>query len=202
MLNPSNLTGIILAGGKSTRMGKDKAFLILEDKPFISHIVETVKQCAENVLIISNNQKLDSLGVTRHADLIPNLGPIGGIYTGLTLSSAEFNLVVACDTPFLSKETIDVLIDGIDDGHDGFIVQYEDVPMPLIGIYRKSSIACFKEAIDEGKLGLQKLLATMQTKIIVLPKSHSKSVWNINTLEDFKTIKNLKRNLTIGCSGL
>ncbi|MBA4743643.1 MAG: molybdenum cofactor guanylyltransferase [Muricauda sp.] len=193
MLNPSNLTGIVLAGGKSTRMGKDKAFLMLEGKPFISHILETVKQCAENVLIISNNQKLDSLGVTRHADLIPCLGPIGGIYTGLVHSSTEFNLVVACDTPLLSKETIGVLIDGIDDEHDGFIVQHEDVPMPLIGIYRKSGIACFKEAIDEEKLGLLKLLAAMRTKTIDVPKSHSKSVWNINTLEDFKAIQNLKK---------
>ncbi|MEC3966402.1 molybdenum cofactor guanylyltransferase [Flagellimonas halotolerans] len=189
MLNPSNLTGIVLAGGKSTRMGKDKAFLMLDDKPFISHILETVKQCAENVLIISNNQKLDSLGVTRHADLIPCVGPIGGIYTGLTHSNTEFNIVVACDTPLLNKETIGILIDGIDDKHDGFIVQHEDVPMPLVGIYRKSSIAYFKEAIDEEKLGLQKLLATLRTKTIDLPKSHSKSVWNINTLEDFRTIK-------------
>ncbi len=193
MLTPPNLTGIVLAGGKSTRMGTDKAFLELEGKPFISHILEVVKQCTENVLTISNNRKLEGLGITGFPDLIPGLGPIGGIYTGLSHSKTEFNLIVACDTPFLSKETIDHLINGIDEEHDAFIVQCEGVQMPLVGIYRKSRTFYFTEAIENEKLGLQKLLASIQTKIIVLPESHSKSVWNINTLEDFKTIKDLKR---------
>lgn len=191
MLSPANITGIVLAGGKSTRMGTDKAFLQLKGKPFISHILEAIQQCSEDIFVVSNNPKLDELGITRFPDSVPGLGPVGGIHTGLSHSKTEFNLIVACDTPFLSQETIHYLIEGIDEKHDIFIVQCEGVQMPLIGIYRKSSMTYFSQAIDEKKLGLQKLLATLQTKIIILPESHAKSVWNINTPSDLKAIGNL-----------
>ncbi|MDF0716388.1 molybdenum cofactor guanylyltransferase [Muricauda sp. 334s03] len=193
MLTPANIPGIVLSGGKSTRMGMDKAFLELDGKPFISHILETVQQCVEDVFVVSNNQKLDELGITRFPDLVPGLGPVGGIHTGLSHSKTEFNLVVACDTPFLTQDTIRYLIEGIDEEHDAFIVQCEGVQMPLIGIYRKSCLPFFSQAIDEKKLGLQKLLAKLKTKIIVLPKSHTKSIWNINTPSDFKAIENLEK---------
>jgi molybdopterin-guanine dinucleotide biosynthesis protein A len=191
MLTPANITGIVLAGGKSTRMGTDKAFLELKGKPFIAHILETVQRCTEGVFIVSTNQKLDELGVTRFPDSVPGLGPVGGIYTGLLHSKTEFNLVVACDTPFLNQDTIHCLIEGIDEEHDAFIVQCEGIQMPLIGIYRKSSLPFFTQAIDEKRLGLQKLLAKLQTKIIELPKSHSKFVMNINTPSDLKAIEDL-----------
>ena len=191
MLTPANITGIVLAGGKSTRMGTDKAFLELNGKPFITYILETVQRCTEDVFVVSTNQKLDELGVTRFPDSVPGLGPVGGIYTGLLHFKTEFNLVVACDTPFLNQDTIHCLIEGIDEKHDAFIVQCEGIQMPLISIYRKSCLPFFTQAVDEKKLGLQKLLTTMQTKTILLPKSHSKSVMNINTPSDFKAIENI-----------
>src|SRR5690606_38432661 len=97
-------------------------------------------------------------------------------------SKTEYNLVLACDTPFLTKGTLDLLIGDIDKNHDAFTVRCAGVNMPLIGIYRKSRAPYFAEAIDRGDLALKKLLSTLQTKTIELPKSHSKSVMNINTM--------------------
>jgi len=188
MLAPTDLTGIVLAGGKSLRMGTDKAFLELDGKLFIAHILETVQQCTEDSFVVSDNQKLDELGITRFPDLVPGLGPVGGIHTGLSHSKTQYNLIVACDTPFLNQGTIHDLIEGIDQKHDVFIVQCQGVLMPLIGIYKKSSMALFSRAIDEETLGLQKLLKGMKTKIIALPSSHAKSVRNINTREDLENI--------------
>lgn len=184
-------TGIVLAGGKSTRMGKDKALLDLDGKPFITHILDTVQRCTENVFVVSNNRELDNLGITRFPDSVAGVGPVGGIYTGLLHSKTEFNLIVACDTPFLNQDTIHCLIEGFDEEHDTFIVRCEGIQMPLIGIYRKSTLPFFERAINEKKLGLQKLLLKLKTKVIELPKSHAKSVMNINTPSDLKAIENL-----------
>lgn len=189
MLNTPDVTGIVLAGGKSTRMGTDKAFLKLNGKPFISHILETVQEFTNEVYIISDNQKLDGMGTHRFPDLIPGLGPIGGIHTGLFHSKTTYNLIVACDTPFLSKETITQLILGMDKEHDVFVVQCEDVVMPLIGIYQKSCLPHFNKAMERKQFGLKKALAGLHTKTISLPKSHAKSVLNINTKLDLKNIR-------------
>ena len=189
MLNTTDVTGIVLAGGKSTRMGTDKAFLKLDGKPFISHILDTIQGSTDEVYIISDNHELDGMGTHRFSDLIPGLGPIGGIYTGLFHSKTTNNLIVACDTPFLTKETITQLIMGMDKEHNAFVVQCEGVVMPLIGIYRKSCLPHFNKVIERNQLGLKKALAGIRTKTISLPGSHARSVLNINTKLDLKNIQ-------------
>lgn len=99
-----NYTGIILAGGKSQRMGTDKWLLLLKGKPFISHIYEAMKPIfGDNIVIVSSNPEYDKYGYKRIEDLISNKGPVGGLYTALKQSKTKFNLVLSVDVPLVQQ---------------------------------------------------------------------------------------------------
>ena len=98
-----NYTGIILAGGKSQRMGTDKGLLLLDGKPFVSYIYEALQPIVgENCIIVSSNPDYDCLGCTRVEDIIPTKGPRGGISTGLKYSKTKMNIVISVDAPLVS----------------------------------------------------------------------------------------------------
>ena len=104
------ITGVILAGGKSSRMGTDKGLLELNGKPLIQYAIDTLKSIGLEIIIISNNSDYEQFGFPVYPDIIPDKGPIGGVYTALSYSSTEKNLIVSCDTPFLSKKLLNYLI--------------------------------------------------------------------------------------------
>ena len=94
----NNVTGIILAGGKSTRMGVNKAFLKIGGCTIIEEIFSKFKNIFSRVIIIANEiERFNFLGAQITPDIIPSKGPLGGIYTGLIKSSSFHNFVTACD---------------------------------------------------------------------------------------------------------
>ena len=83
MITNNNITGIILAGGKSSRMGTDKAFLKWNNKLFIESIIDALDPLVSEIIIVSNDEKYDSFKTKRIKDVIENAGPLAGIYSGL-----------------------------------------------------------------------------------------------------------------------
>ena len=83
MKNKKNITGIILAGGKSSRMGTDKGFVMYKNKAFIQHIIEAIHPLVDEIIIVSNNPDYDVFKLKRVNDIIENAGPLAGVYTGL-----------------------------------------------------------------------------------------------------------------------
>ena len=79
-------TGIILAGGKSSRMGQDKGLLMLNGRTFMSHIIEALEPVVSDIIIVSNNSDYDIYKLKRVADILKDSGPLAGLYTGLFLS--------------------------------------------------------------------------------------------------------------------
>ena len=102
MKSKNNITGIILAGGKSSRMGTEKGLILYKNKPFVEHIIEAMNPLVDNIIIISNNKAYKSFGFRCYEDLIKNTGPLAGIYTGLRYSKTENNLIVSCDVPLIN----------------------------------------------------------------------------------------------------
>jgi len=82
-MNNSGITGIILAGGKSSRMGKDKGWVLFRKKPLIDYAVELLGGICQSIVISANNSAYDKLGLPVYHDIIPDSGPMGGIYTCL-----------------------------------------------------------------------------------------------------------------------
>src|SRR5215470_3369376 len=97
---PMNLTGFVLAGGKSTRMGRDKALLDWHGQTLLNHMVELLRTAADPVLVVGRNPLPDRL---------PGLGPLSGIATALEFSSTDANLIIAVDLPHLTKDFLKYL---------------------------------------------------------------------------------------------
>jgi molybdopterin-guanine dinucleotide biosynthesis protein A len=104
-------SAFILAGGKSVRMGTDKGLVDFKGKPMIKHLIEIVQPLFSDVIIISNNEAYQKFGLPVLKDRIKDLGPIGGLLTGLKYTNTDWNFFIACDLPFVQTKVINLLND-------------------------------------------------------------------------------------------
>src|ERR1700704_3068714 len=95
-----NVTAFVLAGGKSSRMGQDKAFLQLGGRTLLDRALDLAKNAVDGVFIVGSAEKFASLGPVVE-DIYPGHGPLGGIHAALTRTSTDLNLIIAVDLPFL-----------------------------------------------------------------------------------------------------
>src|SRR3989338_6690686 len=137
------MAGIILAGGKATRMGPscDKAFLKIAGEPIIKRQLKVLKKIFKEVIIVTNSKdRYKGLkGVKMIPDILPERGPLGGIYSGLLASRDRYNFFVSCDMPFINEALIKHMID-TKDNYDIIIVKKDKKFHPLFGIYSKNCI--------------------------------------------------------------
>lgn len=188
------ITGAILAGGKNSRMGADKALLKVEGKNIIERIIQELQTVVEEIIIISNVRIYDYLGCKVHNDIIKNCGPMGGIHAALTYSETEKNLIVSCDMPFISKNIFDIIIDGSDECDVAIPEHGKGKPEPLCAMYSKSCLNKFSKLLEKGDWKLKDALKYFSVKTInftehELPKNY---FLNINTPEEYQVIKNKK----------
>lgn len=184
-----HITGIVLAGGKSKRMGSDKGFVLYNGKPFIQHSIDALEPLVSEIIIVSNNPEYDIFKKKRVADIIPDAGPLAGLYTGLHHSKTEDNLVLSCDVPLIN--TI-VLKELINHSHEADIVQIEsqDRKMPLIALYKKKCKDQCLSLLEQGERRLRVLVAQSNTKTIRLNKILEGYTKNVNTPIELKDIIN------------
>ena len=184
-------TAIILAGGKSSRMGSDKGLVLLNGKPMISYIIEILKKMQIPIIIISNNENYKQFGLPVFADIIKEKGPLGGIYTGLKNSKTESNIIVSCDVPFLSNRIIELLINK-DNGYPISVVQSNGKTHPLIGLYSKKIVKKLFDTILLEKLKVRSFIEEFPLNTIELDKQeileYENEIRNINTQEELKII--------------
>jgi molybdopterin-guanine dinucleotide biosynthesis protein A len=103
-------TGIILAGGMSRRMGREKATLKLGDKTIIEYVMETVGKVVDEILLITNKpEKYKSLGIPLFTDVLQANGALVGIHAGLVYSQTHYSLILACDMPFVKKGLLEYM---------------------------------------------------------------------------------------------
>jgi molybdopterin-guanine dinucleotide biosynthesis protein A len=185
-----NLTGIILAGGKSQRMGTDKGLLLLKGKPFVTHIYEALKPIVgDNIVVVSSNADYDALVYNRIEDMIADKGPVGGLYTALKQSKTKFNLVLSVDVPLVSTELLQWLVAKHEDSFMVTQVQVQDKASPLIAVYDRSIRILLGEHLAGNQLKLRDVIAEVNHQTLEVPSKWSKQVQNINTEEDYKKIR-------------
>jgi len=159
------VTAIILAGGNSSRMGRDKGLIKLNGVPMIAHVIKALKNITDDILIISNNDDYRQFNFPIYSDIIANKGPIGGIYTGLIKSNTEVNIVISCDSPFMTASFINKLL-----AHSGdqevTISSYNDRVHPTIGIYNQSITPTLKQQIDNNEFKLMNTIEKVRHQII------------------------------------
>jgi len=186
------LTAIILAGGKSSRIGsgQDKAILKLNGKRLIDIVISKLKHIVgDNIIIVGPTEKYPS-----YKQVVPDLfnqkGLLVGLYSGLKTSVSQYNLVVGCDMPFLKVELLQYMRDKID-SNDIIIPRYaKSYVEPLCAIYSKVCLEVMKRNIKVGILSVRKIFPYLKVKYIeekeikkVDPELNS--FFNVNYKEDF-----------------
>jgi molybdopterin-guanine dinucleotide biosynthesis protein A len=190
MIQKKNITAILLAGGKSSRMGADKGFVDLNGAPFISHIIETVKPLVANIMIVSNGQEYDVFKLKRVGDIIPDAGPLAGLFSGLFYSETNYNLVLSCDIPLINTAVLNLLIEGVDPEMDVTQIESGGKTMPLIAIYKKQCMHPCLDHLKQGERRLRTAVASLKTKTITLDAALDPFVRNINTQVELKALRN------------
>ena len=186
-------TGIILAGGKSSRMGEDKGLVLLNGKPMVQYIIEVLKEVVSDIIIISNNESYTKFGIPVYADIIKDKGPVGGIYTGLYHSKTELNFCISCDVPIISSDFILWLLKRSGKSYIT-LPMYKDKVHQMIGVYSKQVSSNFKESTEKGHLKLSQVNSDMACEIIDIEKEYANFdeliFSNINTKNELRSITN------------
>lgn len=199
-----NTTAVILAGGKSSRMGENKALLPMKEKTNIAKIAGELEKVTKQLLIVTNTpEDYCFLGYPMTTDQYPGLGPLAGIHAGLSSSGTEVSIAVACDMPFIHAGIAQEMLDAAD-GYDAVVPEIEGRLQPLFAVYKKSCLPVLTSCLDNHVLKVREFLAVITVKIMKeqdfrlyeeQPHLFSTSFFNMNMPEDYHQAKQLEEEL-------
>lgn len=186
------ISGIILAGGRNSRMGSPKSFLSVKGRRIIDITLEVFHSLFEEILIVTDDKSLfvEFKDVKITGDLVRGCGPLGGIYTGLKTTSKDKAFFVACDMPFLHIGFINKLLDISTKDNSSSIIPYSDKgPEPLHAIYPKSILLNLEASLNRKEFSVRQFLRHCNCKYISADKDKLSSFFNINSREDLKEME-------------
>jgi molybdopterin-guanine dinucleotide biosynthesis protein A len=195
-----DITGIILCGGKSSRMLSNKALLKLGNSTVIEVILREMKKAFDEVIISANDcDDFSFLNITLVTDIQINRGPLSGIYSALKESKTVKNFITTCDLPLINSELIEY-ISKIESKKEIIIPAINGIPQRLFGIYNKSLFKNIEEIFSltetdkliKGSIyDLHQRVSVELVEIATLPFYSENSFLNMNTPEDYELIKNI-----------
>jgi molybdopterin-guanine dinucleotide biosynthesis protein A len=186
--------GLILAGGYSRRMGQDKALLEFHGAPQIEHIYGLLQKYCSKVFLSkrADQKEHKSIASINDSNEFCEQGPLGGILSAMKKYPDADWLVVACDLPFITGETIETLLLNRDPQKQAtaFISTHDALPEPLCAIWEKHAYASFLRLFHEGIHCPRKILIKSDTHLLKQNNPH----WldNVNTLQEYNQVKNTK----------
>jgi len=159
--------GAILAGGKSNRMGRDKATMDAGGATMVERSVEALRSIASPIVVVSETGDRYRLpGCQEIADRTPGLGPVGGIVTALHHLGPGLHLVVACDMPFLNTELLSLLVRLADDGDEVVAPLIRGRPEPLCAAYRYTALPVLEQFLQTGQRAAHRALESLDTRYV------------------------------------
>jgi molybdopterin-guanine dinucleotide biosynthesis protein A len=190
------MTGLIMAGGKSRRLGQDKRFLVLNGRSCLQRVLDAYRGIFEDVLIVADTKKpFPDMGVRIVEDLIPGMATLGGLYTGLQYAQGEQVFAAAVDMPCLSPGTIHIVLQQADQG-DIVIPELAGQLQPMHAVYSKACLPYIKRLLDQSCFKVQELCNIPELNVHRIPQSafqvvdpELRSFFNINTPEDLAVVK-------------
>ena len=176
--------GFVLAGGNSSRMGRDKALLATGTHTMLEEIADHVKKAAESVTIIGPRERYMHLGLAVMEDLLPACGPLGGLYTALQTTRATWNLVVACDMPGVNADFLsNLLAAACESGHRALVPQSNRGWEPLCAVYHQSLVSQVYAALNRKMFKMQEFVASIDAT--PWPVEDTRLLVNVNTPQDW-----------------
>ena len=193
------LAGFVLAGGKSSRMGEDKASLRLQGQTLLDIACRKLLAITPDVFIVGSRKRF---GAEAIEDIFPNRGPLGGIHAALATGHAALNLVMAVDLPFVEEKFLDYLIREAKVSDAAVIVPRTAAGwQPLCGVYRQSFLMPAEDALSAGRNKIDALFNDVPVRIIDEEELRRagfelKMFDNLNTPGDFANARvRLKKNM-------
>ena len=187
----SDVTGVLLAGGKSRGMGADKSFLTVGERPLLERSCTVLSRIFERVCIViaQDSPPLEAqIPVLR--DLIPSSGSLGGMYTGLQQAVTPYIFLAACDMPFIHEGLVQYMV-GQKDDVDIVLADWNGRPQPTHAVYNRNCQSVVEELIRSGDLKLQRLLANPSLRVRLVREDEireidpdGRSFLNVNTPSD------------------
>ena len=191
-MNANTIPIAILAGGKSRRMGRDKAFVELAGAPMIQWVITAVAQCSGKTLIIANEpEKYAGFGLPVYPDIISGMGPLSGLYTTFAITGADRVMIAPCDSPLVSHDVINLRLNYPSGGAEAVIPFVDGREQGMLAVYSRRAVDRFAGRIssasimfDEFRLSLNRIFIREDELRALEPDL--RSFLNVNTPADIK----------------
>jgi molybdenum cofactor guanylyltransferase len=185
--NREQNTGIVLAGGKSSRFGQDKGLFPFRGKTLVEHAIDILKPLCSEVLISTNNPEAYAfMGLKTVIDIHPDCGPLGGMHSGLFHASGKVVLFLGCDMPFVDGRVFSFLLDNTGESHAA-VAMHNGFRETLCMAMKKESLPLVEQAIAQKKykiLDMLEMLTVSYPDLSTKPFYHKEMFHNINYLKD------------------
>ena len=185
------MTGIVLSGGESRRMGTDKAFLTLAKVPLIEHVLRALRSVCSDIIIVTNTpERYAACNALIVTDALEKRGPLTGVYSGLLRSAEVYNMVVACDMPFLNAALITYMA-GLISGYDIVAPRIAGRIEPLHAIYSRGLLPVIEDHIRRDDQRVQSIFSEARVRYVTEEEigrfdPDHRSFRNLNTQEEYK----------------
>lgn len=184
------ITGVVLTGGKSSRMGTDKGLKLIDEKPMVQWLIDLLKPLCDEVVISANSIEYQKFGYTCVSDKVTDVGPIGGMFTVMNTFKSDYYFFVSCDIPKASSELGKRLLGQISNKEVVVPQHSGGKTEPLFGVYRFDVRNKLKKQIDRKNYKLMDLLHECNTYYYEVPdnlmQKEPNMFKNYNTPKDFE----------------
>jgi FdhD protein len=193
-----DVTGVILAGGASSRMGTNKALLEVNGSQIVTHTYRTLAALFHEVIIVTNSpQDYEQIPCRKAPDIYPDIGSIAGLHSALVNSTTSRTFVTACDMPFVNPHIIRYICSLEHDEYDAVIPFSEGGQEPLHAVYATECRSIFENAINNGERKILDILKRMKTRHVSWEEmkavdGSSTSFLNVNTPEEYNKLKDIR----------
>lgn len=189
--SPMRMAGIILAGGQSRRFGEPKALVKWKGIPFLSYAVEALRPVTDNIVVISHLAELHEFPDIRVTEDIPTYqgnGPLAGILTGMETLEADWYIVLPCDTPLITNEIVERLVQYAKG--EAVIPMVAGREQPLVAVYHRSVQEKLRQQLQEGKRSMHEFLALCSVTYVTEHDLaiHPSVFCNINTKQEYSQL--------------
>jgi molybdopterin-guanine dinucleotide biosynthesis protein A len=185
------MTSIVLAGGESKRMGVDKAFMKVAGTPLIEHVLRAIRPVVRHIIIVTNSpERYHAYNVKVVVDRVEQRGPLMGIYSGICSSESEYNVVVACDMPFLNAGLLSYMME-LAPGYDAVVPAVGKLIEPLHAVYSKNVLPVIEEQFRVDDRRIRTIFARANVRYVTEKEiarfdPERRSFINLNTPQQYK----------------
>ncbi|SER78349.1 molybdopterin-guanine dinucleotide biosynthesis protein A [Gracilibacillus ureilyticus] len=187
-----DITGLIIAGGESSRFHEPKAFAKYKNKDFYLHSVEALNSVTDNIIIVTKEEYIErfdhQLTVIVDDDSFRGMGPLAGLYSGMKQVESEWYTVLPVDTPCMTGEILKKLLPSPDSGIQAYIPVVKDRKQPMIASYHNSVKQTIYDLLSKDKRSMHGFLEQIHAKYVPFGDHYVKCFSNINTKEEFSKI--------------